>query len=467
MVNSKDFAFKVNKQTPANGALPPAYGTVIDCRPAYGKRAAKNEKEVKSRQVRLTRVPGPDGLENKKRKRDSNSRDGEDEQSAEKKAATDLTTPASPGGSSSSAERPLVVRKPQLPAPTKFRRGTVLKQQVDMDSWFTILRFSDPAQLFEMRTVIPSCYRMLTKYSMLWKHSRDFYYNGTLPDPHSELTEFQYADLRHGHGCMVHDCDKKATRKTYWAFLRRWCKPCLQRKTKKESDALEILKEVDDDHIMDLFKCLPVAIFDSWDNYVGVGPGNTHPQKNVYLERDVRQLVSEFKERRDADPSAWATACRTWMDEKQKIVQERHDFARQMELWEDHARQTKSSDFHEKKTARKKYFQEKAAEMNPPISEKELALCPSYRRAIIIPKMPNMLSWSQLKPKVEKEAADLRERCVTPDQGQASNMAQNQGSDHRRLPDPLALARSRVQHSLAFYSQTSSGTSTPPTDPFY
>ena len=70
MVNSKDFAFKVNKQTPANGSLPPAYGTVMDCRPACGKRGM-GEKEVKSRQVRLTRVPGPDGVECRKRKRQS------------------------------------------------------------------------------------------------------------------------------------------------------------------------------------------------------------------------------------------------------------------------------------------------------------------------------------------------------------------------------------------------------------
>lgn len=451
MVNSKDFAFKVNKQTPANGSLPPAYGTVIDCRPAYGKRAAKNEKEVRSRPVRLTRVPGPDGLESRKRKRDSHPKDGEGDQSATRQATEEGTGPETIPGSS--AGRPPVVRKPQLPAPTKFRRGTVLKQEVDLDSWFTILRFSDPAQLLEMRTRIASCYRFLKNNPMLWKHSREFYYDKTLPDPHSELSEFQYADLRHGHGCM--SCHTKATRKTYWAFLRRWCKTCLQTKTKKESDALDILKEAGEDHLMDLFKCLPVAIFDSWDNYVGVGPGNTHPQKNVYLERDVRQLVNEYIAQRDANPATWHVECRAWMDEKQKVIQERHDFARKMESWEDHARQSKSSDFHEKKTARKKYFQEKAAELQPPISEKELQLCPSYRRAVVIPKMPNMLSWSQLKPKVEKEAADLRRRCETPT------------LDQRRLPDPLALARERVQHSLPFFSQGSSGTSTPSTDSYF
>lgn len=451
MVNSKDFAFKVNKQRPASGSLPPAYGSVIDCRPAYGKRAAKNEKEVKSRPVRLTRVPGPDGLASKKRKRDPSSKDDDGDESSTKKGTGEATSSATSSGSS--AERPLVVRKTQLPAPTKFRRGTVLKVQVDVDSWFTILRFSDPAQLLEMRTKIASCYRFLKNNPMLWKHSRDFYYDGTLPDPHSELTEFQYADLRHGHGCM--SCHTKATRKTYWAFLRRWCKTCLQSKIKKESEAFEMLKEAGEEHILDLFKCLPVAIFDSWDNYVGVGPGNTHPQKNVYLEWDVQQLLVEYKRARAADADQWQTERRAWMDRKQKMIQERRDFARKMELWEEHARQSKSSDFHEKKSARKKYFQGKAAELSPPISEKELQLCPSYRRAIVIPKMPNMLSWSQLKPKVEREAAEARRRAETP------------VSEQRRLPDPLAHARERVQHSLPFFSQSNSRNTTPSTDPYY
>ncbi|KAF2441724.1 hypothetical protein P171DRAFT_434361 [Karstenula rhodostoma CBS 690.94] len=448
MVNSKDFAFKVNKQTPTEGSLPPAYGTVIDCRPASGKRG-RSEKEVKSRQVRLTRVPDPEGVDSKRRKRETQDSINDDgTATASKEFSVGAMSTAS--ASTASAEQPPVVRKSQ-PAPTKFRRGTVLKKQVDLDSWFTILRFSDPAQLLEMRTRIVSCYRFLRDNPMLWKHSRDHFYDDTLPDPPSELSEFQYAHLRHGHGCM--SCHTKSTRKTYWAFLRRWCKTCLHSRIIKEHDVLGMLKEANEEHMLDLLKCLPVAIFDSWDNYVGVGPGNTHPQKNVYILGDVEKLLEEYARERDENPATWHAECRVWMGEKEKVMQERHGFARKMELWEDHARQSKSSDFQEKKTARKRYFKEKAAELTPPISEKELQLCPSYRRAVVIPKMPNMLSWSQLKPKVEKEAADVRARCTTP--------------DSRRLPDPLSLARDRVQHHLPFFSQPSSGTNTPSTDPFF
>lgn len=448
MVNSKDFAFKVNKQTPTEGSLPPAYGTVIDCRPAAGKRG-RSEKEVKSRQVRLTRVPDPDGVDCKRRKRElQDSANDCAFATASKESSVGAVSAAS--NSTASTERPLALRKSQ-PAPTKFRRGTVLKKQVDLDSWFTILRFSDPAQLLEMRTRIASCYRFLRDNPMLWKHSRDHFYDDTLPDPPSELSEFQYAHLRHGHGCM--SCHTKSTRKTYWAFNRRWCKTCLHSKIIKEQEVVAMLKEASEEHVLDLLKCLPVAIFDSWDNYVGVGPGNTHPQKNVYILRDVENLLVQHAREREANPATWHAECRVWMSEKEKVIQERHDFARKMELWEDHARQSKSSDFQEKKTARKKYFKEKAAELTPPISEKELQACPSYRRAVVIPKMPNMLSWSQLKPKVEKEAADLRARGATP--------------DSRRLPDPFPMGRDRIPHHLPFFSQSSSRTTTPNSDSFF
>jgi hypothetical protein len=46
---------------------------------------------------------------------------------------------------------------------------------------------------------------------------------------------------------------------------------------------------------------------------------------------------------------------------------------------------------------------------------KEMEACPSYRRAVAIPKEPNNTSWQQLKPKLEKEAAELRLGRATPE----------------------------------------------------
>ncbi|CAI6338191.1 unnamed protein product [Periconia digitata] len=413
MVNSKHAAFKVNKQTPANGPPPQAYSTVINCRKPAGKRAlALKERggDVKElRTLRFTKIPGvpcPEQLPQKRKFLDDvDLAFGVDQGPFAKKACTAPT--------SSDGRRSLIAAKPSTGMPTKFRRGKSVSKPLDLDSWFTILSFSDPAQLLEMRAKIPSCYRFLRDNPMLWKHSRDYYYRGTLPDlPPHELTEFQYAHLRHGHGCM--SCGTPSTRKTYWAFLRRWCKSCLQSKTIKEVDAIDLFKDQKGEDVSFLQKCLPSGIFDSWGNFVGVGPAATLSYKTVYLISDVNALVAEYNQESIVKGGPWDM--RTWMAAKTQVVEERHQFARKMELWEDSTRASKSFEHLAKKQARKEYFAEKAAHLSPPVYLRDMECCPSYRRAVAIPKEPNMTSWLQLKPKLEKEAADLRATGGAPSQ---------------------------------------------------
>ncbi|KAF2692097.1 hypothetical protein K458DRAFT_411765 [Lentithecium fluviatile CBS 122367] len=402
MVNSKNVAFKVNKQTPSNGPPPQAYGTVINCRKLSGKRALQVEKEVKSQRVRLSKIAGTEDLE-RKRKRGEDVDDGNVQSKALAPAtgipAWTCTLPVAKG-------QPTPDPDPQVYRPTKLRRAKSLSKGVDLDCWHTILSFSDPAQLLELRTKISSCYRFLRDYPTLWKHSRTYYYRGSLPEPPSELTEFQYAHLRHGHGCM--SCGTPSTRKTYWAFLRRWCKTCLQKKTIREHEALALFQDEKGEDISFLQKCLPSGIFDSWGNFVGVGPAMTHSLKTVYLSADVDMLIAEYKTECQKDPASWDTEMPAWISAKVQVVEERHDFARKMELWEDSTRQSTSAKHGEKKRARKTFFIWKASQLSPPMSVREVESCPAYRRAIAIPKEPNMTSWLQLKPKLEKEVAELR-----------------------------------------------------------
>jgi hypothetical protein len=409
MVNSKNVAFKVNKQTPQNGPPPQAFGTVINCRKPGGRRALRAEKEeVKSQRVRLTKIADPEHLTGKRKRGNEEEKDAH---SQDQLPPND--DPFRKSSSFAVSTRQPSPEKPQPLKPTKLRRGKVPSQGVDIDCWHTILSFSDPAQLLELRTKISSCYRFLRDYPMLWKHSRAHYYNDSLPDPPSELTEFQYAHLRHGHGCM--SCGTKSTRKTYWAFLRRWCKKCLQTRTIKEGDALALFKDEDGQDLpSSITSCLPSGIFDSWGNFVGVGPATTHSLKTVYLASDVHRLIAEFLETRKSDP----TSVPAWTEAKAKVVEERREFARKMELWEDGTRQATSHNHSKAKAERRTYFTWKACYASElSMSAREVELCPSYRRAVAIPKTPNMTSWLQLKPKLEKEVKDLRAKGGPPAHG--------------------------------------------------
>jgi hypothetical protein len=431
MVNAKNFAFKVQPQQPNSQASRQAYGTVINCRKPGSRRTARDQKEVRSRQVVLAHVEST--LKRKWEEGEEISHDEASTNSNLSKADSVATA------SFTSLNRPVCLQRWQPLKPPRPRKTKAPSKGVDIDCWFTILSFSDPAQLLVMRRRIPSCYYFLRDNPTLWKHSRTYHYGPNLPEPSSELTEFQYADLRHDHGCM--SCRAPSTRKTYWAFLRRWCKTCLQSKTLREHDAMVLLRSATGEDLSFLHKCLPSGIFDSWGNFVGVGPATTHALKTVYLLSDVQRLVAEYNilKARNIDPSTWGAELHAWYDPKVELVEERRAFAHKMEGWEETMRGERTHDYSNKKAARKKYFLEKASELSPAISVREVECCPSYRRAIAIPKDPNNTSWLQLKPKLEKEAAELKANGGPPEDRPATASASRNSTPIRIVEQPQPM----------------------------
>ncbi|KAL5120094.1 hypothetical protein ACEQ8H_001919 [Pleosporales sp. CAS-2024a] len=412
MVNAKNYAFKVHPQQPNSRASTQAHGTVINCRRPGGKRSARDAKGVQSHHVLLDA-----GL--KRKRTHAQEEDGSVPHASTTSASPHLVEPGT-----RAATTPDRSVGPQRLLPLKMPRAKKTKlpsKGLDLDCWFTILSFSDPAQLLEMRRTIPSCFHFLRDNPALWKHSRNYHYGDDLPEPCSELTEFQYADLRHDHGCQ--SCKTPNTRKTYWAFLRRWCKDCLKKNFVREHEAMAMLRGSLHEDLSFLHTCLPAGIFDSWGNFVGVGPATTHALKTIYLESDIKNLVKEYNDlrSRNTDPASWIAELHAWFDPKVKIIEERRAFAKDMESWEELMRSARSQDYTLKKAARKKYYQAKAAELEPAITASELESCPSYRRAIRIPKDPNSTSWLQLKPKLEKEAADLRAKNRASDERSATS----------------------------------------------
>jgi hypothetical protein len=99
-----------------------------------------------------------------------------------------------------------------------------VKTALCADLWPIIFQYSESSVLLYMKDVAPLFREILGKKSV-WKESRVYNYGDEIPPPIPGLEEWQYADLRHGQGCM--GCKKERTRKTYWAFFRRWCKACL------------------------------------------------------------------------------------------------------------------------------------------------------------------------------------------------------------------------------------------------
>ncbi|KAF2833965.1 hypothetical protein CC86DRAFT_365714 [Ophiobolus disseminans] len=429
MVNAKGVAFKVNKQTPISQAPQQAYGTVINCRKPAGKRAPKERKEVRSHYVAFTNV---EGTLKRKRGDEDTSPDGNSTFIVYQAQAQDA---ASASSSRTLPSASILMHRWQAPKPPRTRKLKLPSRGVDLDCWFTILSFSDPAQLLVMRDKIPSCYYFLRDNPMLWKHSRNYHHGTDLPEPPSELTEYQYANLRHDHGCQ--SCKSPNTRKTYWAFLRRWCKACLQVKTEKEHVTLGKLRTAHGEDSLMLQKCLSSGIFDSWGNFVGVGPATTHALKTVYLTAEVKDITQEYAElkAKHGNSPTWTAEVTAWFTPKVKLVEERKAFAHKMEAWEETLRNDRTYDYSARKAARKAFFQQKASELSPAISAREIECCASYKRAIAIPKDPNNTSWLQLKPKLEKEAAEIKAKAASSEESvHATSMSRT--STPPRIAEP-------------------------------
>ncbi|KAK8180388.1 uncharacterized protein BKA78DRAFT_61871 [Phyllosticta capitalensis] len=111
--------------------------------------------------------------------------------------------------------------------PTRIRKDRRVHTPVYQDVWKRIFELSDPAMLFTYEKVSPDFLHAL-EYSHIWRHAMRHHFGPDLPPTPSGITDRQYADLLSGQGCMR--CHEPKARKTYWAFLRRWCTKCFSQK---------------------------------------------------------------------------------------------------------------------------------------------------------------------------------------------------------------------------------------------
>ena len=231
MVNARNVAFRVDKQSPTQGPPPAALGTVINCRNSTVKRKSRAAQSVPSQQVVLKVATS-----SKKRKRDSNgpSEAPEYGNSKSPKISTGTspgshTPPGTPPTTSLSSPSNALGQHDSSMKPFRRKPGKGFTGDTSLP-WPTLLEAVHPAHLLEWRK-LPVFWEFLHKYKHIWTNSRIHHYGEEIPSPTPEIDEFQFADLRHGTGCQK--CKAKGTRKTYWAFLRRWCKDCFQAETIK------------------------------------------------------------------------------------------------------------------------------------------------------------------------------------------------------------------------------------------
>lgn len=111
--------------------------------------------------------------------------------------------------------------------PTVLRVNRPVETWVPMDVWHKVFARCKPDLLFKLRLVCHG-FKDAVSTENVWRNSLSLEFGEGLPEPPQGLSYFHYANLLTRHGCQA--CNQEGrgqTRRTYWAFQRRYCENCI------------------------------------------------------------------------------------------------------------------------------------------------------------------------------------------------------------------------------------------------
>ena len=307
---------------------------------------------------------------------------------------------------------PRATPRPPLPrkAPTRLRKDRPVRTGLPMDVWETILSFCSLEKLLKLRVLSWTFYSAL-KNDGTWRRARIHQFGPDQPDPPDGLTEMQYADLLVGVGCQGAGCKEKCTRRTYWAFRRRWCEKCCVLNLVKARVA-----KVEYNRYEEVSRCVPYAMYDSWNHYQWAGhypdpplwAGTYGAQSQVYSKFDLEKFENRLQ---NMDPLGINS---TWLDEQAALNETYMDQLQSIERWVELDRKQREKERAETREVRANFFSKRALQMDPPLEFDVLEKCRSYERSIQISKYPTEKSWQILRDKLfyERERAEVETKRI-------------------------------------------------------
>ena len=145
--------------------------------------------------------------------------------------STNCSTPRNKGGRPRT--KPPISNPPtkNLKKATVLRVNRLVKAVLPMDIWLHVMRYCNIEFLLKMRSISRAFREALsTDSDTVWSQTLRRQFGSNLPAPPPGLSQMHYANLLTQHGCQsCRDEGKGSTRRTYWAFQRRFCEGCLDR----------------------------------------------------------------------------------------------------------------------------------------------------------------------------------------------------------------------------------------------
>ncbi|KAL8719926.1 MAG: hypothetical protein Q9225_003129 [Loekoesia sp. 1 TL-2023] len=296
--------------------------------------------------------------------------------------------------------------------PTKrllhLRINRPVKTKIPIDVWDQIIRYSTLSSLLKMRNISKD-FRALLSNASLWRAVRHNTYGPDHPDPPPGIDERQYADLLVGTGCQSKGCKNTRANWTYWAFQRRWCIPCLKKKTVPLEGCDFFLK-----FIPGAAECVPrinLCAYTIWKK----GNQARSPSVIGFLRADIARIAGEFEEAAEelgATDRESHPGFRAWVDKKAKA---NDDFVGKLQLIEEWAIYNYANIREEaasRKEERSDFFAAKALLMDPPLELTALRKLSCFQNAISSKIQPSEKAWESLEKKIRAEQ-DGEECSVT------------------------------------------------------
>ncbi|KAI9794880.1 MAG: hypothetical protein M1816_003009 [Peltula sp. TS41687] len=291
--------------------------------------------------------------------------------------------------------------------PTKLRKGKQVVADVPMDVWSMIFSYC-PAKFLAKARRVSKSFNQALQYESVWRKNRLQNYGPDLPEPFPGMREDEYANLLEGLGCM--NCGAAKTRKTYWAWRKRWCIDCYEKNTIKHDAALGLVG----DHHKLLMLCVPYGVIDSWGHYEAAGfyenavQRQGHGHYKVYGKADITRLLEELEEMMKPDANGATKSddeVEQWYTDKEAIRDQTMEQSQKVEVWTEKKAREKLSKNAELKKDRDKFFRERVGSLDPPLDPEALEFIHIYKKAIEIAKPPSERAWKALVPKLEHDRA--------------------------------------------------------------
>ncbi|POS87393.1 hypothetical protein EPUL_003698 [Erysiphe pulchra] len=209
--------------------------------------------------------------------------------------------------------------------------------------WMRIFELTDARFLStRARLVCRRFKEIIDNCNSLFFNQRIEIYGKNMPGPPPGMSERQYNNLLGGKGCE--ECSNRSCTATKWAWYKRWCVSCWEKKISLE---YKIIKDYEKDFprsiILQLLDCLPYCMYDAYmkSHHVGEAQGTLQPSgpkvHKYYQTQDVAEIVALYKtlipasydDNPEHTPEERASAMAKYQDTVEKMCKERKLFLAQ------------------------------------------------------------------------------------------------------------------------------------------